>query len=107
MKQLLSFDTPAEAHLLKGLLESRGIPCEIRGEGFSDPLGTLGAGILYSPSVWIARDEDLKLALEIVNEPADVPERAWTCAQCSSTNESHLGACQSCGAAREDSGSAE
>lgn len=96
MKKLLSFGTSVEAHLLRGRLETAGIPCEVRGGSYLDQEG----GFQEPPSVWIAREEDRALALEIANEPPKASGWPWTCARCRETNESPFDACWSCGTPR-------
>jgi putative signal transducing protein len=105
MKKLLSFSTPVDAYLLQGRLETEGIRCEVRHDSLLDIYGVVVGGDVGSPSVWIARDEDLPLALEIANETAKASGWPWTCAGCRETNEPAFDACWSCGKPRGESSS--
>jgi hypothetical protein len=68
MKQVFVARNPAEAHLVKGLLESRGIRAEVQGEAL---FGTRGETPLTPdtlPSVWILDDHQAAEAAGIVEE---------------------------------------
>jgi hypothetical protein len=58
--------TPPEAHLVKGFLEQRGVPCLLRHEGPTVyPAPALGLGVhVLVPSDW------LPVALKLVERPA-------------------------------------
>jgi hypothetical protein len=68
MKQVFVARNPAEAHLVKGLLESRGIQAEVRGEAL---WGTRGEAPLTpdtQPTVWVLDDLQVPEAARIVKE---------------------------------------
>ena len=94
MKKLRSFETSFEAELLRGRLETAGIPSEVQGGSFVDMT------FPDRPSVWIARDEDWIRALEIAKDPGQPSAWPWTCARCSESNESAFDACWCCGTPR-------
>jgi hypothetical protein len=100
VKRLLTCSNPAEAYLLQGRLEIEGIRCEVRSDSALDAYGIVAGGSLVSPSVWIARDDDLPFALEIVNETAKASGWPWRCSLCRETNEPAFEACWSCGTPR-------
>ncbi len=57
MKEVRPFKTTTEAHFVAGLLDSQGIPCEVR-EGALESFGRGEPGQPFYPSVWVLRDED-------------------------------------------------
>jgi hypothetical protein len=93
MKELRSYAVPMEAHLAAGLLEARGIPCEVRDN-------TLGEQPPFVPTLWILRDSDLRAAIELLSERPDASARPWSCPKCRSQNEAPFDACWSCGTER-------
>lgn len=58
---------PAEAHLVKGMLETAGIPCEIRREAL---FGAAGEVPVFDarPEVWVT-DEQAATARELIEAP--------------------------------------
>jgi hypothetical protein len=61
--------TPPEAHLVKGFLEQRGVPCLLRSDGPTPyPATALGLSVqVLVPSHW------LPVALKLVERPAPPP----------------------------------
>lgn len=60
---LTSCNNTFEAELLKGRLESEGIPCVLQGETMNLVYG----GISAMPINLLVREEDLEKALEVIN----------------------------------------
>jgi len=74
----------AEAHLVKGLLQSAGIAAEVRSEILSGVIGEIPMTIESRPSVWV-REEDAPRAKELVaefNRERTENGEAWLCADC-------------------------
>jgi Putative prokaryotic signal transducing protein len=67
MKQVFVARNPAEAHLVKGMLESRGIRAEVRGEALWGTRGETPLTPDTLPTVWV---DDLQApeATRIVEE---------------------------------------
>jgi len=93
----------AEAHLVSGLLQARGIAAEVRGEAL---FTTLEASALVpgaAPEVWIADPTREAEALELVRRHAKglaFPESAgpaWQCPTCGESHEAQFTSCWKCG----------
>lgn len=68
MKQVFVAQNPAEAHLVKGLLESRGVRAEVRGEALWGTRGETPLTPDTLPTVWVLDDKQAPEALLIVKE---------------------------------------
>jgi hypothetical protein len=97
---------PADAHLLKGLLEGENIQAVVRGEYLWGTRGETPLTPETSPSVWVPED-DFERAMELVSafrSEEDVPEppqgEEWRCAACGETNEWRFTECWRCGRTR-------
>ena len=106
MKQVYSVPEPAEAHIVKGVLESNGIQCEIRGENLAGLRGLLPISGETAPSIWIFEDTKYDEARMIIkeyeqtklNEPANAV--AWVCSFCGEESDSEFTECWKCGTSR-------
>ena len=98
MKEVLAYDTVTEAEFAAGLLQVKGIPCEVRNEAtsFTGGVGTL---LPFPPQVWVLRDEDLPRAIDILKRHHRTRGASWKCLSCGNENEPAFDACWSCGAA--------
>jgi hypothetical protein len=67
MKQVFVANNPAEAHLVKGMLESRGIHAEVRGEALWGTRGETPVTPETLPTVWV-EDAKVSEATRIVDE---------------------------------------
>jgi hypothetical protein len=67
MKQVFVGKNPAEAHLVRGLLESRGIRAEVRGEALRGTRGETPLTPDTLPTVWV-EDPKASEAARIVEE---------------------------------------
>ena len=65
MKNVFIAESPAEAHLVAGLLEEEGIVCVIEGEMVLGEHGDFGLGASSLPHVSVA-DEDAERALAVI-----------------------------------------
>jgi hypothetical protein len=102
MDMVFATYTAAEAHLLKGLLESEGITAEVRDELLAGILGDIPL-LQNRPSVWVA-EGDAARASEIVREfqrgRVEAGE-AWRCA-CGETLDAQFTACWRCSRSRAE-----
>jgi hypothetical protein len=105
LKKVYIAKNPADAHLLKGLLEGENIEAEVRGEFLYGVRGEVPITPDTCPSVWVMDDAEYDRALELVSifregEPTNPIEgEAWRCS-CKEENESQFTECWSCGKAR-------
>ena len=104
MKKVYIAKNPADAHLLKGLLEGENIDAEVRGEFLYGVRGEVPITPDTCPSVWVMDDVDYVRAMEVVStfregSPNPIEGKAWNCS-CGEENESQFTECWSCGKAR-------
>lgn len=98
---------PAEAHLVKGILGSHGIACEVQGEFLFGARGELPITPETAPSVWIFDQRHFEAARRIVQEyEASLSQDAsdgetWICKSCGEDSEGQFGECWNCGTPRE------
>jgi hypothetical protein len=95
---------PAEAHLVRGLLESEGIDAVVRGEALFGIRGLTPVTADSLPSVWV-HDADVDRAIELIAAPSIAASsaarlaRAWRCATCNEFVGPEFASCWHCGAA--------
>jgi hypothetical protein len=105
LKKLYVAKHPADAHLLKGLLEQQGIPSVIRGEGLFGVRGGTPLTPDTLPSVWVA-DEDYERARVLAADydrgaqAVARPVSTWICANCGELSEEQFSECWKCGWSR-------
>lgn len=108
MKKVYTAANPAEAHIVRGILESYNIVSEVRGEALFSVRGELPMVGDTFPTVWIVDDHDHQQALEVVTEydrkmkEGGAVGECWVCSNCGEQLEQQFTACWQCGAARED-----
>jgi hypothetical protein len=108
MKQVFIARHPAEAHLVKGLLESEGIEATVRGEELSGVRGGVPVTPDTSPSVWVLDDSQIERATAIISQyDSGVTMGAestspWKCPQCGEQVEGQFTTCWKCGTDRVD-----
>ncbi len=68
MLQVYTAEHPTEAHYVKGLLESQGISCDVRGEFLFGARGALPITTETAPSIWIFDDAKYNDAIELIKE---------------------------------------
>lgn len=93
----------AEAYLVKGFLESRGIAAEIRDE-LAMIYGELPLTPQNLPSVWVAASDAPRadgIVRDFQNARVENGE-AWRCAGCGETLGSQFTACWRCGGSRAE-----
>lgn len=110
MKQVFVAQHPAEAHLVKGLLESRGIAGEVRGEALFGTRGEAPVTPETLPSVWVLDDKDGDAALEVLRDfrqtgaGTTTAVQQWVCPKCGETLELQFTTCWQCGTNKPDAG---
>ncbi len=89
---------------LKNVLETQGIPCNIRGE-----FGGAAAGMLPPiecwPELWIVDESQAEHARQIITEalgPTEHDPGHWKCANCDEDLEGQFTVCWNCGTNRPD-----
>jgi hypothetical protein len=109
VKRVFTAHDVTEAHLVRGLLESRGLTVAVHAE---DLWGTRGEVPFIDawPTVWVVDDAREAEARELVRqyesggtEPASQME-AWRCPQCGQQLEPQFTSCWQCGAERPSGG---
>lgn len=99
----------AEAHLVAGLLQARGIAAEVRGEALFTTLEAPSVIPGAAPEVWIADPTRESEALALVRRHVQglaSPEGAgpaWQCPACGETHEAQFTACWQCETPRPSS----
>ena len=114
LKKVYEAKNAADAQLLRGLLESEGIPAIVRGVGMV-PFIEVGLFRMGSrPTVWVLEDARLPRALEVVHGYRTDPEQAaaatdgaapaaaWICPSCGESMEQQFSDCWNCGDPRPD-----
>ena len=114
LKKVYEAKNAADAHLLRGLLESEGIPAIVRGVGIV-PFIEVGLFRMGNrPTVWVLDDARFPRALEVAHGYRTDPERAaaaangappvaaWICPSCGESMEQQFSDCWSCGDPRPD-----
>jgi hypothetical protein len=68
MKRVYVARGPAEAHLVKGFLETKGIPAIVQGEHLYAIRGGIPMTPDTRPSVWVVQDDHFDRAQALVSE---------------------------------------
>jgi hypothetical protein len=107
MKQVFVARTPAEAHLVKGVLEARGIRAEVRGEALWGTRGAIPLTPDTLPTVWVLDDLQAPEGVRIVEEysssaasASGLEAQGWRCPACGEQLEPQFSECWKCGASR-------
>lgn len=106
MKRVFTAQHSAEAHFVKGLLETEGIQAEVRGEDLSGVRGGVPITPDTSPSVWVLEDSQLESARAIIKRyetgAGMGPGRtsSWQCPTCGEQMEGQFTSCWKCGTDR-------
>ncbi len=105
MKSLYAARNIAEAHLIRGYLESEGIHAEVRGEYLLGAMGDLPGDLC---KVYILDDSQFARADGLLRQllQGDLARKhahaAWRCSGCGEPIEGQFTACWNCGVARAD-----
>jgi len=106
MRQIYSAEHPTEAHMVRGILEAKGIECVVRGEILFGARGELPVTPETAPSVWVVEEARYTEARRIVAQyekanRRDAPEgQGWQCQSCKEMLEGQFTHCWQCGAPR-------
>ena len=89
------------AQLLRGALESQGVPAIVQGEHLTPLQGETPAGASAEYRVCIVDDEQLPrathLARQWLAEAVGEIATGWVCRRCGERHEPHFGSCWKCG----------
>jgi hypothetical protein len=105
MKPLHTARHAAEAHLIRGYLESQGIAALVRGEFLTGGIGELPADVCQ---VWVVIDGEAMRARELLRQflRGDATRvhahEGWRCHRCNENIEGQFTNCWKCGADRPD-----
>lgn len=105
MKKVFVARHPAEAHLVRGMLEANGIAVLVRGEDLFSVRGEVPVTPDTLPTVWVLDEADASRAMSVLADAAArwtaaSLEPAWTCAACKEQIEALFTECWRCGATR-------
>lgn len=98
---------PAQAHLLRGLLESEGIEAVVIGEFGYNVRGEAPMTVETLPRVCVVNEGDAERARALAvsfdtGGPGGSAAASWTCPQCGETVEAQFGECWKCGTPKPD-----
>ena len=98
MKKLTSADSIVTINHYKNILESEGIPCEIRNEHLGSIIGEMPFPEVW-PQLWVINDLDFDRAAQLIAADSlrESPAEPWKCGQCGEENEGQFSACWNCG----------
>lgn len=109
MIKVYTASTPAEAYILKGILESNGIASEVQGDQLFNLVGELPFSEETAPTVWVLDDSTCSKALRVVenyrdniDQQTNDPSRNWVCPSCGEVLEGQFTECWQCGESRLD-----
>lgn len=95
---------PAQAHLLRGLLDAEGIDAVVIGEFGFNVRGEAPITTDTLPRVCVINPEDAEraraIAVSFDQSGPSAPAATWTCPGCGETIEAQFGECWKCGAVR-------
>jgi len=98
VKKLTSADSLVTINHYKNILESEGIPCEIRNEHLGSIMGEMPFPDVW-PQLWVINDLDFDRASQLIAADSlhESPKEPWKCSKCGEENEGQFSACWSCG----------
>ena len=98
MKKLTSSESLVTINHFKNVLESEGIPCQIRNEFLGGIAGEMPLQEIW-PELWIVNDIDYDRAKQLIDAAItdESPHSNWKCRQCGEDNEGQFAACWNCG----------
>jgi hypothetical protein len=101
MKKLTSSESLVTINHFKNVLESEGIPCQIRNEFLGGIAGEMPLQEIW-PELWIINDIDYDRAKQLIDAAIgdESPHDNWKCRQCGEENEGQFAACWNCGTAQ-------
>jgi hypothetical protein len=102
MQQVFVAQHPAEAHLVRGVLEAEGVTAIVQGESLFGARGEAPVTPETLPTVWVLDDSDAARAAEILAQfrmrPIPISNcEAWKCRTCGEHVEAQFAICWNCG----------
>jgi len=106
MRKVYQARNPADAHLLKGVLETQNIEAVVQGDFLWGTRGETPITPETSPSVWVIDETDYQRALDIMQEfqcqdLSNDSMKEWKCQKCGESNEGQFSECWNCGAEQQ------
>ena len=107
MRKLCGSRNPADAHLIKGLLEADGIEVKVLGEFLWGARGEIPVSYDTSPTIWLVNDGDYEKASEMLseywksNDAKGGNDKEWKCTKCGESNEGLFTECWHCGTSKQ------
>ncbi len=100
MKKVTSSESIITINHYKNLLESEGIPAEIRNEHLGSIVGEMPFVEVW-PQLWVKNDLDYDRAKQLIDDAVrdESPQASWRCNKCGEENEGQFAACWNCGTA--------
>jgi len=104
MRQVYSAEHPAEAHIVRGILESGGIEAVVKGDILFSARGEIPITAETAPSVWIVEESRYNEArriirrYELANSGKLRSGEVWFCPSCGERLEGQFTHCWKCGA---------
>lgn len=103
MRKVYSALHPTEAHMVRGILETHGIDCVVKGDVLFGARGEIPLTTETAPSVWIVDERRYKTARDIIHQyelankgdTKDLP--TWACPSCGEILEHQFTHCWRCG----------
>lgn len=103
--QIYSTSVLSEAHILKDIIESHGIPCDVRTENRSNLNMVRDLPLSTESSLWISDKSKLDEVRRLIEEyekstPIDsspANDSHWNCASCGEESEGQFTSCWNCG----------
>jgi hypothetical protein len=100
MRRVYVGQTLADAHIVKDMLEGRGIRCVVYGEHLVGIRGEVPIDVDSLPSVWVS-EADAERAYRLVGVASGPPGgQWWICPVCGEAIEGQFTACWQCGRSR-------
>ena len=99
MKKLTSSPSIVTINHFKNVLESEGIPSQIRNEFLGGIAGEMPLQEVW-PELWVINEMDYDRARQLIDEAItdESPAAPWRCSKCGEENEGQFAACWNCGA---------
>ena len=103
MKKLTSSPSIVTINHYKNVLESEGIPCQLKNEHLGSIVGEIPFLEVW-PELWVINDLDYDRAKQLIEGTAqdESPQSSWHCNKCGEQNEGQFAACWNCGEAAGD-----
>jgi hypothetical protein len=97
MKKLTSSESLITINHFKNVLESEGIPCQLRNEFLGGIAGEMPLQEVW-PELWVVNDLDFDRAKQLIDAAIadESPRDSWKCRRCGEINEGQFAACWNC-----------